>query len=279
MSPIPLAAAANAAGFTLSVMASAVKSLYGVAKDLNGYMDAHIAEMKHSDNPTIARTGRVLEGAKHGFGIGFITPIVIIATGQLILGNPLAAISVVATSATLTNPIAMTCAAIGAIYYGWSALTEQEKKEMLDKLSEGLEIGVELIKSMVRIVIDKIKEWFSSDNIKEIKNYIASAAEVFGKTLGSVTHKITDIASDSLMTLKKKTGDTVDGAIILASEASDLVVETSSGAYDSVKETATEASNAVAEATSSIYDSVKQTTEKAKTSVTEMIEKVVPKEK
>ena len=35
--------------------------------------------------------------------------------------------------------IAMTCAAIGAIYYGWSALSDVEREEMLDKLSKGLD--------------------------------------------------------------------------------------------------------------------------------------------
>lgn len=43
------------------------------------------------------------------------------------------------------NPLVMTCAAVGAIYYGWGALSEQERTETLEKLSNGLNVGVELI--------------------------------------------------------------------------------------------------------------------------------------
>ena len=47
----------------------------------------------------------------------------------------------------------MTCAAVGAILYGWNALSEQERNDILDRLSRGLEIGIELIKSIVIFVI------------------------------------------------------------------------------------------------------------------------------
>ena len=134
----------------LSVIAQAIKALYGAAEDINEFLDKHIVEMKDSENPTIARTGRVLEMAKYGFGIGYITPVIVIAVGQLLLGNPLSAAVTVVTAATFTNPIAMTCAAIGAIYYGWGALTEVERSEILEKLSNGLEVGIELIKSATR---------------------------------------------------------------------------------------------------------------------------------
>lgn len=233
----PLMAGAEA------VMVASIKALYGTAESVNDFLNDHINEMQKSENPTISRTGRVLEMAKYGFGIGYITPVVVIATGQLILGNSLSAISTVATAATLTNPIAMTCAAVGAVYYGWSALSDQEKNEILEKLSQGLEIGIEMIKSVIRFVIDKTKEFWNSENLSEIKKNISSAAEVFGKTLGDVTHMISDKLSDGLNTIKTKTIDAMDKTADLASdvyvavkEKTEKAAEFAVDAYDSVKE-------------------------------------------
>jgi hypothetical protein len=206
---IPLAAgAAMAAGPVLSAMALAIKALYGITGEINDFLDRHIVEMKGSENPTVSRTGRVLEMAKFGFGIGYMTSVVVIAVGQLLLGNTLAAVGTVATAATLTNPIAMTCAAFGAIYYGWNALSDIERNELLEKLSKGLEIGTELIKSIVQFVVSKTKELFSSKSLVEIKKYIGSAAAVFGKTLGDVTRTISDRAKDAAEAVKKKAKET-----------------------------------------------------------------------
>lgn len=206
----------GAGGLALSAMAKAIQALYGVASDLNEYLDQHIKDMKGSDNPTIARTGRILEMAKLGFGLGYITPVIIISVGQLLLGNTLAAITTVATAATLTNPIAMTCAAIGAIYYGWSALSDVEREEMLNKLSKGLDVGIELIKSVVRFVVEKTKELLSSKNIEEIKKFIESAAAVFGKTLSDVTHKIGDVVGDTFNIFKKKSASAMEATLATA---------------------------------------------------------------
>lgn len=178
-----------------TVMVTGIKTLYGISKGINDFIDEHIEQMKLSENLTVSQSGRVLEMAKFGFGIGYITPVVVIATGQLILGNSLSAITTVATAATLSNPIAMTCAAVGAIYYGWSALSDQEKNELIEKLSRGLEIGRELIKAMISFVIDKTKELLdkSMNLLRDLKNYTGSAAVVFGKKLYDVTGKVKDI--------------------------------------------------------------------------------------
>jgi len=216
----------------LSAIAQAIKALYGMAEDVNEYLDKHIEEMRNSENPTISRTGRVLEMAKYGFGIGYITPVIVIATGQLLLGNTLSALATVATAATLSNPVAMTCAAIGAIYYGWGALTDVERNEILDKLGKGLDVGIELIKSIVHFIVDKTKELLNSKNIEEMKKFIAAAAATFGKTLGDVTHKITDVVSDSFDVFRKKSGVAIDRTVDLASDA-----------YVTVKETAGKVAN------------------------------------
>ena len=44
----------------------AFKDLYGIGKAINDFVDRHISDLKQSDNPTIASTGRVLEAAKFG---------------------------------------------------------------------------------------------------------------------------------------------------------------------------------------------------------------------
>jgi hypothetical protein len=77
---------------TFAPMTIAIKVLYGIGKaaagvaqtasSINDFLDHHIADLKRSDNPTIACTGRVLEAAKLGFGLGCIGSIAIIATGQ-----------------------------------------------------------------------------------------------------------------------------------------------------------------------------------------------------
>ncbi len=255
--------AAMGSGFVFSAMAQAVQSLYGIAGDFNDWADKHIEDMKGSENPTISRTGRVLEGAKFGFGLGYITSFVIICAGQLILGNPLSIIPTILTVGTLTNPIAMTCAAIGAIYYGWSALSDVERNEILEKLSKGLEIGIELIKAIVRYVIETTKGLLDSKNFEELKEYIGTAASVFGKTLGDVTHKFSDVVSDTFDVVKKKTGEAVtktgslaDELVSKGGEAIDKTAEVASQTYDTVKGAGVKAADNTLEALENLKSKV-----------------------
>ncbi len=55
-----------------SVMVEAVRGLYNTAESINDFINDHIKAMQDSENLTIARTGRVLESAKLGFGLGYI---------------------------------------------------------------------------------------------------------------------------------------------------------------------------------------------------------------
>ena len=204
-----------------SLITAAIRGIYGIVGDINGFLDRHIQELQASDNPTVARTGRVMEAAKSGFGIGYITSVVIIATGQLLLGNTLAAGGAVLTAVTLTNPIATTCAAIGAIYYGWNALSDRERNEIIEKLTNDLNVGTELIKFLIRFVVDKTKEFLSSENLKEIKVFVSNAAAGFGKSLGDITKKVADLVSGSLDSIKRRTGKAADVAAEFASDALD----------------------------------------------------------
>jgi len=232
--------------FALSPMAQVIGVMYQITKDINNGINDLLEDMKQSENATISRTGRVLEGAKYGFGVGYMTPVVVIAVGQLLLGNPLHAIAA-ATSMAWPNPVSMTCAAVGAIIYGWNALTPQEREETLEKLSKGLEIGIELIKSIIRFVIEKTKEILSSENIEELKKYIESVAATFGKKLSDVTRKVTDIVSDGYDKLKKKAGDVVDKTVDLASDAYQSGSESAGKAANTVLETAENVANGIRE--------------------------------
>jgi len=197
----------------LSPVTLAVKALYGMSQAINEFVDQHIADLKQSDNPTMASTGRVLEAAKFGFGLGYMSSIAIIATGQLLLGNTLTAVGTVAAGVTLTNPIAMTCAAMGAIYYGWGALTDKERDAILDRLSVGLEMGVELIKALIDFVVRKTKEFLSSKQLAEFKEFIKVQAAQFGKNLYDVTHAVGDLVKGAA----ERAGDLAGQAVDLTS--------------------------------------------------------------
>lgn len=204
----------------------AIKALYGVASAVNEFIDKHIDDLKNHPNQTISATGRILEGAKIGFGIGYITPLILTATGQLLLGNNLQVVVTTAVSGALSNPLAMTCAAIGAIYYGWQALTEDEKNAILDRLTHAFEVGAELIKSMVSYVITSLGTLLSKENLSEFKNFIAAAAENFGTTLAEITRDI----KDKLFHVISWVGDAWN-------DASTSVKEGAEKTKDSVKET------------------------------------------
>ncbi len=208
-----------AAAFVMTEMAEAIKGAYGVVKEINAFIDEHIDELKASANATTERVGRVLEGVKYGFGIGYIVPMAILATGQLLLGNPLAVASTVLTTVTFTNPLAMTCAAVGAIYFGWTALSDDERQSILDKLSHGLNVGIELIKSAIGFVITKTKELMTSDNALELKQFIAGAAESFGRTLADITGSIADRIKGAFDVVARTSGDAVDKTKTFASDA------------------------------------------------------------
>lgn len=233
MATIPLAGAA----LTVSPIAAAIAALYGMGNKINEYLDRHIQDMKGSENPTVSRTGAVLEMAKFGFGVGYLTSVVVISVGQYLLGNTLTAVTTVATAATVTNPVAMTCAAVGAVYYGWGALSDAERNTILDNLSKGLDIGIEFVKAIIAFVIDTTKKLLSSKNFEEMKGYISSAASVFGKTLSDVTHKLSDVVNDTFDVFRKKSNEAIDNTIDLASDAYATVKDSAGKAADGTKET------------------------------------------
>lgn len=238
-------AALPVAGFALSGMAQAIGGLYGVVGEASIWMDKHIKDMQASDNVTISRTGKVLEGAKYGFGLGYIAPITVIAVGQFLLGNTLAAAATIGTTATLTNPIAMTCAAVGAIYFGWNALPDDERADALDKLSNGLEIGIELIKSIIRYVIDGLSNLMNSKHLAEFKEFISEGAKRFGKTLYDVTHEVTDKLSQLWSGASASVSETLE-------RSKETIKESGESMIQSMRQIKDSAANTIEETTSKI---------------------------
>ena len=230
------------ATFVLGPIAEAVAALYSMGSAVNDFINSHIETLKASDNPTVSSTGRVLEGAKFGFGLGYLIPMVIIATGQLLLGNTfsglMAASGTMLTAATLTNPVAMTCASVGAIYFGWNALSESERGSILNRLSEGLKIGVELIKSVVGFVCEKIKEISSSKQLAEFKDFVKTQAARFGRTLYDITKSVSDLVKDAAEKVSNMAVQAADSTVNATKKAADAATQAAGSVSDAASEMA-----------------------------------------
>lgn len=255
---IGVAAGVLGSSFVLGPIAEAIATAYSMGSAVNEFINKHIDTLKASENPTIASTGRVLEGAKFGFGLGYVAPMVIIATGQLLLGNSfsgvIGAAGTLMSAATFTNPIAMTCAAVGAIYFGWTALTETERNDILDRLSKGLNIGVELIKSFVGYVFGKLKDFSSSKQLAEFKDFVKTQAAVFGKTLYDVTKSVGDLVKGAAERVSNIAGQAADTAITATKKAADAA----SQAAEKVSDLAGQAANSTVSATKTAVDTASQ---------------------
>lgn len=233
---IGVAAGVFGSSIVLGPIASAVAAAYKMGSTVNEFINEHIETLKASDNPTISSTGRVLEGAKFGFGLGYVAPVVIIATGQLLLGNTFAGVMVasgtVMSAATFTNPVAMTCAAVGAIYFGWTALSDSERNDILNRLSEGLKIGVELIKSFVGYVCTKLKEFSSSKQLAEFKDFVKTQAAEFGKSLYDITKSVGDLVKGAAEKVSNIAGQAADSTVSATKKVADAATQAAGSVSD-----------------------------------------------
>jgi hypothetical protein len=268
---IPLPAPLAIAGVTFSPIAAAIGAMYGIASNINDYFDKHIADMRRSANTTIEKTGRVLEAAKYGFGVGYLSSVIIIAVGQLLLGTTFAAVVTVATAATLTNPIAMTCGAIGAIIYGWNALSDEERNDILGKLSKGLEIGVEFIRSIVTFVIRMAKELMDSKVLKDLKKFITEKAALFGRSLSDVTHSTVDAISDAGTAVLKHTSVAIEETRRVAGRTTDKIGEVLTDAARATGDTFDAAGGAVKKHTGAAINETRRVASKTSNKVGEVV--------
>lgn len=237
MNDVAAASLANVplAGFASSPIAGAIRAIYQVGGALNEWVDEHIEALKRSDNPLIASTGRVLEGAKFGFGLGYIASTALIAVGQYLLGNTFAAVATVGAAAVLSNPIAMTCGALGAIYFGWAALTDKEREQILERLSDGLTLGVELLRALVNFAIRKSRDLLNAKQLENAKTFIKSQAESFGRTLYDVTRQVGDLTSETVDALAHRAGEAASVIKEAAGKFGDAVASGASSAAETLK--------------------------------------------
>jgi hypothetical protein len=244
--------------FAASPIVAAIRGLYHVGKSINDFLDKHIEALKSSPDPLTASVGRVLEAAKAGFGLGCVVPVIVIAVGQLLLGNPLAAVATVGSAALLSNPVAMTCAAIGAIYYGWRALTEVERNAIVDRLREGLSVGVELVRSVIDFALHKMRKLLSSKQLIEIKEYIKTQAALFGRSLYQVTRKVGDLVKGTSEKVGQLAGDAIDAGTELAKEAYESTADAVASAADTGKSVVNRIGESIAEAADSTVEKGKK---------------------
>lgn len=168
-----------------NIMTDALRGAYGMDNNVHDFIEGHIADLKRSEEPAISLTGNVLEAAEHEFGIDYITPLIILATGHLLLGNPLREADYIATSSLNSN--FMSCAAVGAIYYGWRTLHSQERDELVVRLSSGFDVGRVLVRCVINFLVDQTKEILDRNNLKEMKNYIGKAVDMLRNKFGEDT--------------------------------------------------------------------------------------------
>ncbi len=148
----------------------------------------HIETLKQADNVLANRCGLVLEAANAGFGVGQETALLLIGVGQGLLGNPLTGAAVVGTG----NPVVMTCAAIGAIHYGWRAMSDEDRSALLATVGRAFDVGVELLRAIGNFAYDLVQSLMSRENIEELKRLVSAAAETFGRHLSDITRHLSD---------------------------------------------------------------------------------------
>jgi hypothetical protein len=165
---------------------------YGVAEDSNQersrFIDQHLLSLEQADNEVVSRAGFVLRKAQEGFGLGYKVPVVVIAMGKAMLGIDLA----VMTPLVATHPAAWTCAALGAVYYGYTALGDEERIALTAKVGAALDFGAELVRGIVQFCIDTLKSVLSDENIKKMKAMVAETAAAFGLTIADITRSLLD---------------------------------------------------------------------------------------
>lgn len=216
----------------LKLAASAASNAASVAIQANEATDRMIDTLKGNENITINRIGRVLEGTKFGFLLGYVTPSILLATGVVLTtGDILAAVG--GGIAVLSNPVAGVCAAVGAIYFGWKALSDNERENVLKQVSEFLKVGFEMIKSVINFALNLMKDLLSSDNIAELKQTVSDAAEVVGRHISDITHAVKDKASKVADTFSKAASNVSD-SVSTASETVSRGAETVSKKASSV---------------------------------------------
>lgn len=92
-----------------------------------------------------------------------------------------------------THPVASTCAAVGAIWFGWRALSKSEQQALLDKLSQGFSLATEVIREAIDLALKLLKSILGSKEIAGLKDFLVASAAGFGRTLYAITGQVRDL--------------------------------------------------------------------------------------
>lgn len=248
----------------LSGMLLALATLYDARGNFADFFDNHLGELSNSPNETARRAGELLIEVKVGFSTGQDAgrrmAASLIAMGQLVLGNPLIppniqpaanTVQMVVAAPITVNFVGMTCGAIGAVIYAWAALSPEEKEVIFQKVSEGFEIGVELLRSIIRFVLERAKSLFSTQNLRDIKEFLAKAAIAFGTSLGEVTGKLSDRIADNF-----------GAAVLTSTDFARAVSERSSDGFEIVRSSAQPVIEDISTTISTAYKTASETVQK-----------------
>ena len=178
--------------------AQLVAASYGFSSPVQ-FVQHHLEQLSTSGSELAERCSAVLQQATIGFGMGADTSLVIIGVGRTLLGSPLAGAPVVTS---MSNPVTMTCAAVGAIYFGWKALSDAERQRIVAEIARAFSLGPQLIISIVRFAIDTLRTLSNAQRLTEFKKPIAEVAASFGRSLGDVTHSIVDRTTGAFATVR-----------------------------------------------------------------------------
>jgi len=163
--------------------------LYGFASSAAQFAAEHIETLKSADNLLANKCGLLLEQAVAGWGMGSETALLVIGIGQHLLGNPLTA-GVAMTPGV--NAVVVTCAALGAIHYGWKAMSDEDREMLVTTVGSAFAVGAELIRSIASFAYDKLKALMSAENMAELRKLVADVAGAFGTRLSEITRKLSD---------------------------------------------------------------------------------------
>ena len=175
----------------LAAAGHAVSGIAAAVKEANDLTDSMIANLKANENLTINRVGRVLEGVKFGFLLGYVSPSILTAVGVCLTTGSLT-MATGAGIAMIANPVAGVSAAVGAVFFGWKALSDREREDVISQVGDFLKVGVEQIKAVVEFAVKLMKDLFTADNIQEIKETVAEAAATVGRHISDITKSLGD---------------------------------------------------------------------------------------
>lgn len=198
----------------------------------NRFVHKHIAMLESAENEVVARSGFVLRRANEGFGLGYRVPMALIAMGHALLGIDLS----LAAPAMASNPVALTCAAVGAIYYGYAALNEVERQAINQRVAEAFSFGAELVQSIVKYCVETLKSILDSEGFAYLKNLVSEYATSFGLTISDITMSITDRIATLAASTSQEAGRLVSSAASSVGDLANQAVDAGNRAVSYIKD-------------------------------------------